>query len=389
MASYRYLIVGGGMTAHAAAAGIREVDRNGTIGLIGEDPNPPYARPPLSKGLWKGQAPESIWLPTVPGLLVHTGRRAAVLDLAARRVTDERGTPYGYDRLLLATGGRPRRLPFGGDRVNYFRTLEDYRRLRAVEGRRVVVVGGGFIGSEIAAALAMNGKEVTMIFPEKAIGARAYPADLADFLNGYYREKGVDVWSGEQVTGIESLGERTAVRVVSGREVVADAVVAGIGIAPSVELAEAAGIAVSDGIDVDDRCRTSAPDVFAAGDVARFVSPGLGERVRVEHEDNALTMGRIAGQIMAGADVRYQHLPFFYSDLFDVGYEAVGRLDPRLETIADWKVPHREGVVCYADGGRVRGVLLWGIFGQVEAARQLIQRREPMPREEILHAVPH
>ncbi len=389
MASYRYLIVGGGMTAHAAAAGIRSVDRDGTIGLIGEDADPPYARPPLSKALWKGQALESIWLPAVPGLVAHAGRRAVALDLASRWVTDERGTAYGYERLLLATGGKPRRLPFGGDRVIYFRTVEDYRRLRAVQGKHVAVIGGGFIGSEVAAALAMNGKRVTMIFPEKAIGARAYPLDLAEFVNGYYQEKGVDVWSGESVTGIEPRGERTAVRVGSGREVVADAVVAGVGIAPSIELAQAAGIAVSDGIEVDERCQTSAQGVFAAGDVARFLSPGLGERVRVEHEDNALTMGRIAGQAMAGADVAYRHLPFFYSDLFDLGYEAVGHLDPRLEVIADWKEPFREGVVCYLHDGRVRGVLLWGIFGQVDAARQLILRRQPATWDEIVHAVPH
>ncbi len=390
MATYRYLIVGSGMTAQAAAAGIREVDATGPIGIFGDDPNPPYQRPPLSKKLWTGQATEeSIWLPLPSDVTLHPGRRIVSIDPSAHRATDDQGTPHGFERLLLATGGTPRRLPFGGERVVYFRTLDDYRRLRADPGRRVAVIGGGFIGSEVAAALAIDGRQVTMIFPEPAIGARVYPADLARFLDDYYRQKGVEVWSGEQVAGIEGRGGASAVRTASGREVVVDTVVAGLGIRPNVELARDAGLSASDGIAVAESLRTSAPDVFAAGDVARFWNPALGERIRVEHEDNALTMGREAGRSMAGAQVRYEHLPFFYSDLFDLGYEAVGRLDAHFETVVDWKTPHREGVVYYLDGqDRVRGVLLWGIFGQVDAARELI-RRGAVKRGDVVHAIAH
>jgi len=389
MADYRYLIVGGGMTAHSAAAGIREVDAAGTLGLIGDDANPPYLRPPLSKGLWTGKPLETIWLPVVPGLALHTGRRAVALDVRARRVLDDHGEAYGYERLLLATGGRPRRLPFGGERVIYFRTLGDYRRLRAVEGLRVAVIGGGFIGSEIAAALAQIGKEVTLLFPDAGVGARVFPEDLSAAVTAAYRERGVQVLSGERVTGVEPRGaETTVVRTASGKEVHANAVVAGLGIAPDTALAEAAGLDVEDGIQVDEELRTSAPDVFAAGDVARFPSAALGERTRVEHEDAALSMGRAAGRAMAGAGEPYRHLPFFYSDLFDLGYEAVGELDSTLETVASWKVPFRKGVVYYLRDGRVRGVLLWGIFGQVDAARELVSRAEPARKDELLHALP-
>jgi NADPH-dependent 2,4-dienoyl-CoA reductase/sulfur reductase-like enzyme len=149
--------------------------------------------------------------------------------------------------------------------------------------------------------------------------------------------------------------------------------VAGLGIVPGTDLAHAAGLAVGDGIEVDASLRTSDPFIWAAGDAASFFSPALGRRLRVEHEDNALAMGRAAGLSMAGAAVSYTHLPFFYSDLFDLGYEAVGELDAGLEVVAEWRQPYREGVLYYLYGKRVRGVLLWNVWGQIEAARELIR----------------
>jgi len=380
MPHYPYLIVGGGMTGDAAVRGIRERDAKGAIGLIGAESDPPYARPPLSKALWKGQPIESVWRKTSDlGVDLHLGRRATALDLGGKKVTDDGGTRHTYDKLLLATGGTARRLPFGGDRVIYFRTLDDYRRLRALADRKktFAVIGGGFIGSEIAAALASQGCAVTMLFPDAGIGARIFPADLAGFLAGYYREKGVDVRPGDQVTGLSESGLRVVVETKGGLRLTVDAIVAGIGITPNTDLAVSAGLEVEDGILVDDRLRASHPDVFAAGDVARFHAPALGTRIRVEHEDNALHMGHAAGRAMAGDDAPYAHLPFFYSDLFDLGYEAIGEMDPRGETISDWKEPFREGVVYYVAGGRVRGVLLWNTWGQVDAARALIA--EPGP----------
>lgn len=384
----RYLVVGGGMTGHAAAAAIRQMDREGTITMIAAEPDRPYARPPLSKGLWLGKPEERIWLPEVSGLDLRLGLRAVAIDPKSREVRDDRGGVHRYGKLLLATGGAPRRLPVGGDAVIYFRTYRDYRRLRSLAGKRVVVVGGGFIGSEIAAALAANGKEVTMIFPEEAIGARAWPADLAAFVTRRFRDEGVHVLAGDSLASAEQQGDgSTLVRTARGEERLADAVVAGLGIQPDVSLAEAAGIRCSDGIAVDAHLETSAPGVFAAGDVARFPCEALGEPVRVEHEDAALTMGRTAGRNMAGAGERYDSLPFFYSDLFDLGYEAVGRLDRRLEVVVSWKEPFREGVVYYLDGDRVRGVLLWGVFGQVDAARRLVEGRVPASREELSRAI--
>jgi NADPH-dependent 2,4-dienoyl-CoA reductase/sulfur reductase-like enzyme len=388
MESVRYLIIGGGMTGHAAAGAIRERDRDGALAILGDDPHPPYARPPLSKGLWTGKARESVWLSPLADVRHHARRRAVSLDPAAHLVRDDAGQEHRYERLLLATGGRPRRLRTGAEHVVHFRTLADYDRVRAAPGEDAVVIGGGFIGSEVAASLAAAGRRVTMIFPEAAIGARTFPADLARFVSRTYEERGVTVLAGRTVAAVERRGDRTVVRTSQGEEVAAGVVVAGLGLEPEASLAEAAGIAVGDGIIVDDRLRTSAPDVFAAGDVARFPSAALGEAVRVEHEDAAIGMGRVAGRNMAGEAVRYETLPFFYSDLFDLGYEAVGRLDARLETVASWRTEHREGVVYYLDRGRVRGVLLWGIFGQVDAARELVARQAAPPRPELLRAIP-
>lgn len=241
------------------------------------------------------------------------------------------------------------------------------------------MIGGGFIGSEIAAALVGAGRSVTMTFLEAGVGGRLFPRGLSLFLNDYYRERGVEVLPEQSVVTVERAGGQFLVHLQSGQRVQADGVVAGLGIRPNTELASSAGLPVEDGIVVDEFLRAGHPDVFAAGDVTRFFNPTLGVRLRVEHEDNANAQGRTAGRNMAGAQEPYTHLPFFYSDLFDLGYEAVGELDPRLEVVEDWQEPYRQGVVYYLQGGRVRGVLLWNVWGQVDAARQLIA--EPGPHD--------
>jgi 3-phenylpropionate/trans-cinnamate dioxygenase ferredoxin reductase subunit len=386
---YRYLIVGGGMTADAACRGIRDRDADGSIGLVGEETDPPYSRPPLSKALWQGKDESSVWRGTSEfGVELNLGRRVVSLDLSDRRATDHQGESYGYERILLATGGRPRRLPGDtGDDIVYFRNLPDYRRLRALagDGASFVVIGGGFIGSEIAAALNTSGCAVSLVMPEAGIGARLFPPNLSESVNELYRGHGVEVLPGELVSGVERAGERFSVRLESGRTLEADAVVAGLGIQPATELAEAAGLEVSDGIVVDEFGRAGdTGDVYAAGDVARFPAAVLGIDIRVEHEDHANSHGRAVGANMAGAEEPYTHLPFFYSDLFELGYEAVGEVDSRRETMAEWAVPLRQGVVAYlGDGGRPRGFLLVDTWGKVDAATGLISAGEPLEREQL------
>ena len=375
MGAYRYLIVGGGMTGDAACRGIRDHDPDGSVGLFGSELHEPYARPPLSKALWTGKEENSVFRGTPElGVDVHTGKRITALDLDAHTATDDTGATHAYDNVLLATGGTPRRLPSDGDDdVIYYRTLDDYRRLREIagDGVRVAVIGGGFIGSEVAAALASNGCAVTIVFPESGIGARLFPEGLASFVNDYYREKGVIVLAEQLVDRVDTGSLTTK----DGTTIEADAIVAGLGIVPVTELAEAAGLEVDDGILVDEYGRAGGrAEVFAAGDVARFPVPALGGTRRVEHEDHANTHGRVVGTNMAGAEQPYDHLPFFYSDLFDLGYEAVGDVDSRLETVAHWAEPNRKGVVAYVDGdGKARGFLLWDAWGKVDSARELIR----------------
>ena len=366
------------MTADAACRGIRDHDTDGTISLFAGEPHPPYARPPLSKALWAGKEEASIWRGTTDlGVDVRAGIRIASIDPASRSVIDAEGNEHAYDRLLLATGGTPRRLPAGSEDVVYFRTVDDFRRLHALagSGARVAVIGGGFIGSELAAALATNGCAVTMLFPGDGVGARLFLPALSSFVNDYYRGKGVEVLAGELVEDISRGGGLFSITTDSGRTIDADAVVAGLGIVPATALAEEAGLPVDDGILVDELGRVDGrDDLFAAGDVARFPVPALGGTRRVEHEDHANTHGRMVGANMAGAETPYDHLPFFYSDLFELGYEAVGDVDSRLETVEEWVEPNRKGVVGYVDeAGRARGFLLWDVWGKVDAARELIR----------------
>jgi NADPH-dependent 2,4-dienoyl-CoA reductase/sulfur reductase-like enzyme len=395
--THSYLIVGAGLAAASAVDGIREYDPTGSILLVGSESSSPYERPPLSKQLWTGTKhredifchPPSFY--AEHGVELRLETTVATLDPARRVICDESGAAYGYRKLLLATGGTPRRLAVpGGDLEGlfYFRTLRDYDRLRltADRAKSALVIGGGFVGSEIAAALSAYGLRVTMIFSGQWLGSRVFPEPLGRALTAEYRAKGIEVLAGDKPVSIARYadGYRTATRV--GRDLLSDLVVAGIGIEPNTALAERAGLPVGDGVTVDQFLRTSDPDIYAAGDLACFPDATLGPR-RVEHWDNARSQGRCAGENMAGAGKPFDYMPFFFSDLFEFGYEAVGDTDARLETFADWQEENRTGVVYYLREGRVRGVMMCNLFGQMDAARALIQRSERISASELRGAI--
>jgi len=236
----------------------------------------------------------------------------------------------------------------------------------------------------MAAALTIVNKKVTLIVRNQAICYHIFPNDLAFFLNDFYRQKGVEVVTDESVASVQKEGDRIAVRTGSGRAFETDGVVAGIGIHPNLDLAKEAGLKIEDGIIVDEHLETSIPDIYAAGDEANFFHVALEKRTRVQHEDNAVQMGKVAGRNMAGAGETYSHIPMFYSDLFELGYEAVGEMDSKMETIADWQEePFKKGVIYYMDDGRVRGVLLWNVWDKVEAARALMMEKGPFKEKDL------
>lgn len=386
MAHYQYIIVGGGMTGDAAVKGIRSIDKKGSIALIGSEKDKPYDRPPLSKKLWKGDAIDTIWRKTPESdLRFYLGRTVTALDPKKKSATIDGSEEVTYDKLLLATGGTVRTLPFKAEGIIYYRTVEDYRRLRSLAKSKnnFLVIGGGFIGTEIAAALAINGKKVTMIFPEGSIGERNYPKGLSNFITDYYKAKGITVLSGDGVEDISGSEGKYSVKTKSGKDLGFDGIIAGIGIQVNTKLAEAAGLATDNGITVDEYCTSNDPNIFAAGDAANFHNPALGKRIRIEHEDNANAMGECAGKNMAGAEIKYEYLPNFYSDLFDLGYEAIGEMDSRHEIVEDWKEENKEGVMYYLEGGRVRGVLLWNVWEQIPNARALIAAPGPFTKYNV------
>jgi len=385
---YDYVIVGGGMAADAAARGIREVDPNGSIAVLSDDAEPPYERPPLSKDMWRDPDQHEPYLGTeaAAGAQVRTSTRVSHIDRGGRTVGVDDDL-YGYRALLIATGGRPRELNLGpSPHVIYYRTIGDYHRARALAGREVVVVGGGYIGTEIAAGLAMAGTRVTLLTPDDEVGAGAYPPGLTRRIRGAFDDHGVTVRTRTRARWLDrsSVGTLTVHAETDGVPVSlgADGVVLGLGIEPNVELAQEAGLPVENGVVVDEFLRTPDPAVFAAGDVASYPDAILGRR-RVEHVDQATVSGRAAGRNMAaavtGAPLEpYTHTPFFYSDIFDLGYEAVGRLDARMDTFEDWTEPDETGVVYYLDRGALVGVLLWNVWDSTDAARDLLTRyREP------------
>ncbi len=388
---YPYLIIGGGMTGDAAARGIRAVDPDQPIGLIGQEPDPPYNRPPLSKGLWKrGPRPmplSRIWRNTAKlGIELLLGKTVTAVNPKEQIVMDAQDNIYHYDQLLLATGGTPIRIGPESERIIYYRTLGDYQRLRALSDihQRFVVVGGGFIGSEMAAALSIQGKEVTIIFPETGIGARALPEEISLYLNQFFREHGINVLTGQLVTGMQAGEDGVTLQTNTGETLQADGVVAGLGIRPNVALAESAGLVTGNGIHVNEFMQTSAPNIYAAGDVANFYNPTLKMRMRVEHEENANVGGMLAGQAMAGQPAPYSFLPSVYSTLFDINYDAVGHLDPSLEIIYDWQEPYQKGTAYYLNESRVRGVLLWNQPKGLDIARALIAEPGPFHAQDLL-----
>jgi NADPH-dependent 2,4-dienoyl-CoA reductase/sulfur reductase-like enzyme len=389
-----YVIVGASLAGAKAAETLREEGFAGAIVLLGAELERPYARPDLSKGYLQGKVDKSSlyvheehWY-GANGVDLRLGVTVTGLDRAAKQV-EVAGGPGGaagatvrYDRLLLATGAQPRRLAVPGgdlDGVHYLRTTADSEALATAlavppgEGTRVVIVGGGWIGLEVAAAAREKGCGVTVLEPEPAPLYRALGAELGAVFADLHTAHGVEFRFGESAAELRGRdGRVSGVLTSGGTELSADVVVVAIGAVPQVALAEAAGLEVSNGVVVDAALRTADPDIFAAGDVANAWHPLLGRRVRVEHWANALHGGPAAARSMLGQEVSYDRVPYFYSDQYDLGMECSGLPEPGRydQVVYRGDVAAREFIAFWLAGGRVvagMNVNVWDVTGDIQA----------------------
>ncbi|HEX7351092.1 NAD(P)/FAD-dependent oxidoreductase [Brachybacterium sp.] len=375
---YDHVIIGGGVAADAAARALREAAPDASIAILSADPHSPVYRPALSKELWHGESsdPESQELHTAEdtGVALFTSTLVTELLPHSHTVVTARGQVVHYGTALLATGSSARHLPgVHDDRVVGLRTVGDYRHLRGLarDGARIVVVGGGYLGTEVAAALTRTGAEVTLAHSGQRILEHMLPASLTEHLEQVFAEHGITLVPGFRLAGIDT-GDELTLRSEGGVVLTADAALLGLGAELNTTLAEHGGLDLERGAVVVDRSlRTSAPDVFAAGDIALFHDPLLGLR-HVEHVDNAEASGTTAGKNMAGGDETYEYTPLFFSDLFEDGYEAIGRLDASLEMREVWNPERTAAVVHYLEDGRIEGVLLWNTWDSVPRAREVM-----------------
>jgi 3-phenylpropionate/trans-cinnamate dioxygenase ferredoxin reductase component len=376
-----FVIVGGGLAGAKAAQALRDEGFDGRVVLIGEEDVAPYERPPLSKDYLRGDAGrDAIWAQEEGWYEAHdvelrTATRVAELALATSEVVLDSGERFGFDRLLLATGSAARRLPLPGaelDGVHLLRTVHESDRLREAlqAGVRAVVIGAGWIGCEVAATARQRGAEVTIVAPEAVPLERVLGAEVGAIYRDVHSSHGVELVLGTGVEAIEGAGRVTGVRTTGGRTLDADLVVVGVGAAPRTELAEAAGLRVDDGVLVDDRLRTSAEAVFAAGDIARAQHPLFGESVRVEHWANALEQGPAAARNMLGRDVAYDRVPYFYSDQYDVGMEYAGHAPTYDRVVFRGDPATFEFMAFWMRGDRVAAgmnVNVWDVTDDVQA----------------------
>jgi 3-phenylpropionate/trans-cinnamate dioxygenase ferredoxin reductase component len=385
-----YVIIGGGLAGVAAADAIRRRDKTGRLILMCAEPHPPYDRVPLSKDYLLGNIERQQVFLRQPRFyernnieLLH--QAATALDLQARLVTLADGSQIGFEKLLLATGGRPRRLPIPGAHLQgafYLRNLEDTETIQQAvrQARRAVVVGGGFIGCELAAGFTQLGLETTIVELTPAVLSLVLDAETSHFIEAYLRQRGVTILTNTAAAHLlEEHGRVKALYTNTGTELAADLVAIGVGILPNTELASAAGLTVENGVVVNEYLE-AASGVYAAGDMARYYSPVLGRHLRVEHYDVALQHGRTAGANMTGAQQPYTELPYFFSHMGDLHIDVVGDMGRREHSVRRGPLALDPGFAQgYFADGLLQAVLCINGEGEfIQAARERIAQRQPV-----------
>jgi 3-phenylpropionate/trans-cinnamate dioxygenase ferredoxin reductase subunit len=383
----RIVIVGGGLAGAKAAETLRGEGFDGELTIVAAERERPYERPPLSKEVLRGEKDRETarvheqGFYDEAGIALRLGEAATSLDPAAGTLTLEGGDVLQWDRLLIATGAEPRRLPVPGadlPGVLALRTLDDSDRLRDVarSGGRLVVIGAGWIGCEAAASARELGAEVTVVEMADVPLAGVLGARVGGIYADLHREHGVELLTGARLEAIEGDGRAERIRLAGGRTIDCGAVLVGVGVTPRTALAEAAGLAVDNGILVDATLQTEAPGVFAAGDVANAVHPFYdGRRVRVEHWANALNQGPAAARNMLGAGEPYDRLPYFFSDQYDAGMEYSGLASAKDEVVIRGDEPGRELIAFWVAGGRVVAGMNLNVWDVNDAVQELIRSR--------------
>jgi 3-phenylpropionate/trans-cinnamate dioxygenase ferredoxin reductase component len=388
-----FVIVGGGLAAAKTAEGLRAGHFDGRIVVVGAEQHLPYERPPLSKGYLLGtEEVEKAFVHPPEWYDEHEidlrlGTPVTGMELDAHTVATDRG-PVGFDRLLVATGARARRLPVAEDSgapVAYLRTMDDSRRLKAglLPGHRIVIIGGGWIGLEVAAAARTAGCEVVVLEALDLPLVRVLGPEVAEVIRALHEEHGVELRTNASVTSVETRTGQAVVSLADGSSVRADLVVVGVGVVPNTQLAETAGLKTDNGIVVDEHLRTSHPDVFAAGDVANAYHPVLGRHVRVEHWDNAIEQGLTAARNMLGAEEPYERLPYFFTDQYDLGVEYVGSVGPDGydEVVLRGDVPGRRFTAFWLWDGRVVAGMHANDWDAIDPIRRIVSTgRVDLPR---------
>lgn len=386
------MIVGGGLAGAKAAQTLRDEGFDGDVLLIGKETDRPYERPPLSKGYLLGNDgldkvyvhPETWYTENNVELRLET--EVASIDRSTQHVSIEGGDSVHYDSLLLATGSTPRRLPVQGadlEGVLYLRTLDDSDRIKAAfaGAQRVVIVGGGWIGLETAAAARASGLHVTVLERDKLPLLRVLGSTVAQVFAGLHRDHDVDLRCNVEVSGLIDDGRAvTGVRLGDGTQLEADLVLVGVGITPNTALAVDAELKVGNGITVDAHLRTSDQAIYAAGDVADAFHPSLQRHIRVEHWANALRQGPIAAKCMLGQSVTYDRLPYFFSDQYDLGMEYTGYVEPEAydHIVIRGDLPGRQFIAFWLADRRVQAgmnVNTWDVTADIE---QLIRSGRPV-----------
>jgi 3-phenylpropionate/trans-cinnamate dioxygenase ferredoxin reductase component len=387
-----FVIVGGGLAGAKAAETLRAEGFDGPVVLVAGEPEVPYERPPLSKEYLLGKADRESPRVHAPEwyaehqVELRTGVQATRLDPGTHRLTLDTGEELSYAKLLLATGASARRLPVPGadlEGVRYLRTFADSDRLLAdlsAGGRRVVIVGAGWIGLEVAAAARSHGNEVTVVEPQPTPLHAVLGPEMGAVFARLHREHGVDLFTDTTVR--EFRGDSGRVETVATDAhagLPADLVVVGIGAAPNVELAASAGLEVENGVVTDHALRTSAPDVFAAGDVASSFNPLYGRYVRVEHWANALNGGPAAARSMLGQEITYDRVPYFFTDQYELGMEYSGLGGPADTVVTRGNPDDGEFIAFWMSGGRITAGMNVNVWDVTEPIQELIRVRRQVP----------